>query len=207
MKTFEEGSKKIQQICDLLKKDAIEPAKKEAEALLDEAKIKAQQIIEEAEKQADTIHREMRIKIDQERNVFQSFMAQAAKQTIETLKQAIEQKFFNGELHQLITAQTVDPKVIARITDVIIQSIEKEGIDSDLSVIVPHAVSSKEVNAFLGEHILSKLKEQSVVLGAFSGGVQVKIHGKNMIIDISDKAIAEILGSYRKGFRELFFQN
>jgi V/A-type H+/Na+-transporting ATPase subunit E len=207
MKTFEAGSKKIQQICDLLKKDAVEPAKKEAETIIEEAKGKAQQIIENAEKQAANTQKEAKATIEQERNVFQSFMAQAARQTIESLKQAIEKKFFNEELQQLITAQATDPKVIAKLIDVIIKAIEKEGTSADLSVIVPQNVSTKEINGFLGENVLNKLKEHSVILGGFSGGVQVKLHNKKMTIDISDKALIDILSSYRKGFRELFFQS
>lgn len=207
MKTFEEGSKKIQQICELLKKDAVEPAKQEAEGIIEEAKGKAQQIIEEAEKQAENILKVTKASIEQERNVFQSFLAQAARQTIESLKQSIEKKFFNEEFQELITAQAADPKVIAKIIDVLVKAIEKEGISADLSVIVPQNVSTKEINAFLGENILSKLKEHSVVLGGFSGGVQVKLHNKKITLDISEKALIDILSSYRKGFRELFFQS
>jgi V/A-type H+/Na+-transporting ATPase subunit E len=206
MKSFEEGSKKIQQICELLKKDAIEPAKKEADSIVEAAKIKAQQIIDAAEEEASRIRTETKQNIEQEKNVFQSFMAQAAKQTIETLKQGIEQKFFNTELLNLITTHTADPQVIAKLINAIIEAIEKEGISTDLSVIVPKSVSAKEINAFLGENILNKIKEHSVVLGGFSGGVQVKLHNKQMIIDVSDKALVDILSTYRKGFRELFFQ-
>lgn len=207
MKSFEEGSKKIEQICELLKKDAIEPARKEAEAIIEQAKSKAQQMINEAEQQAEKLQKETKALIEQEKNVFQSFMAQAARQTIESIKQAFEKKFFNEELQQLVTTQAKDPKVIAKFIEVIVKAIEKEGITSDLSAVVPQNVSKEEINGFIGENTLKKLKEQSVVLGGFSGGVQVKLHNKKMTIDVSDKALIDILSSYRKGFRELFFQS
>ena len=41
MKSLEDSQKKIQQLCELLKKDAVDPAKKEAGAIIDEAKSKA----------------------------------------------------------------------------------------------------------------------------------------------------------------------
>ena len=94
MKSLEDGQKKIQQLCELLKKDAVEPAKKEAEAIIEEARIKAQEMIEEAEQQIHKNREEARKAIDQEKNVFQSFMAQSAKQALESLRQEIERKFF-----------------------------------------------------------------------------------------------------------------
>lgn len=206
MKSFEEGSKKIQYICDKLKQDAIEPAKKESEAIIEEARNKAQQILEEAEREAARMHQEAKAAIEQERSVFQSFMAQTAKQTIESLKQFLEHQFFNTELQQLVNHQASDPKVIAKLIEAVIKAIEKEGISADLSVIVPQTVTSKEINTYLGENILNKLKERSVVLGHFNAGVQVKLHDKRMTIDISDKALIDILSSYRRGFRELFFK-
>jgi V/A-type H+/Na+-transporting ATPase subunit E len=206
MKSLQEGSKKIQQICELLKKDALEPAKKEAEAHITEAKAKAQKIIEDAQKHADSLLKDAKASIEQEKSVFQSFMSQAARQAIETLKQQIEQKFFNAELQKQISVQASDPKVISKLIDAIIKAIEKEGLSSDFSVIIPQAVSAKEVNAFLGENILNKLKDHTVNLGPISAGVQVKLHNKNMTIDISDAALVDILNTYRKGFRELFFQ-
>jgi V/A-type H+/Na+-transporting ATPase subunit E len=207
MKTLEEGSNKIQQICDALKKDAIEPAKKESERILEEAQAKAEQLINDAKKQAEKIHKEEKANIEQERNVFQSFMAQAAKQTLESLRQSIEHQFFNKELQHLIEKEASDPKIVAKMIEAIIKAIEKDGLSADLSALAPAGVSPKEVNMYLAENILQKLKEKSVVLGKFSGGVQIKIHDKKLTLDISDDALIDIFSKYRKGFRELFFQS
>jgi V/A-type H+-transporting ATPase subunit E len=206
MKTLEEGQKKIQQLCDLLKKDAVEPAKKEAESILEEARIQAQEMISEAEQQIHKLREEARKAIEQDENVFRSFMAQAAKQTLESLRQEIEKKFFKNELHSQISQQASEPKVIAKLLEVVVTAIEKDGISADLSAIVPHSVSVKEVNAFLLDNIIGKLREKSVVLGNFAGGVQVKLHDKQMVLDISDEALVDLLNGYRKGFRDLLFQ-
>lgn len=207
MKTLQEGQKKIQHICNLLKSEAIEPAKKEAEAIIDGAKAQAQEIIAESEKQAQRNIEEAKKGIEQEKNVFQSFMVQAAKQTMESLRQEIEKKFFNSELHRYIVEHTADPKTIARLTEAVIAAIEKEGISANLSVLIPKSVPPKEVNAFLAENTLNKLKEKSVAIGDFAGGVQVKLNDKQMTIDITDEALVDLLSVYRKGFRELIFNN
>src|ERR1700722_9240164 len=174
MKTLEEGSNKIQQICDALKKDAIEPAKKESERIIEEAQAKAEQLINDAKKQIEKLQQEEKAKIEQERNVFQSFMEQAAKQTLESLRQSIEHQFFNKELQHLIDKETSDPKMIAKMIEAVIKAIDKEGLSADLSAVIPEGISPKEVNACLAENVLHKLKEHSVILGKFSGGAQIK---------------------------------
>jgi V/A-type H+/Na+-transporting ATPase subunit E len=206
MKTLEESSKKIKDICDKLKAEAIEPAKKEADAILESAQLKAQQIIEEAERQAKKTLADAKAAIEQERNVFQSFMAQTAKQTVESLRQQIEKRFFKDELYQLVDKQTADPKLLAKVIDVIINAIKKDGLSADFSAIISKQIPVKEVNAFLGENALSQLREKSVVLGDVQGGVQVKLHDKKLMIDLSDDALIDLLNTYRKGFRELLFQ-
>lgn len=205
MKTLEDSQKKIQQLCELLKKDAVDPAKREAEGILDEAKAKAQEIITEAEKQAHQLHETARKEIEQERNIFQSFMAQAAKQSVESLRQEIEKKFFKSELSQLVKQQTSDPKIIARLIEVVLTAIQKDGISANLSAVVAQSIPSKEVNALLAQNLLAQLREKSVVLGNFSGGIQVKVHDKDLTLDITDEALVELLNTYRKGFRELVF--
>ena len=76
-----------------------------------------------------------------------------------------------------------------------------------MSAIIPQSVSAKEVNRFLGEGILNRLKEKSVELGEFAGGAQVKLHDKKMTIDITDKSLMELLSGYvRKDFRKLLFK-
>ena len=63
------------------------------------------------------------------------------------------------------------------------------------------------MNALLLENVRSKLKGQTVTVGSFVGGAQIKIEGKRMTIDITDKALSELLASYvRKDFRKILFQ-
>ena len=113
--------------------------------------------------------------------------------------------FLKSKLHNHVSQQTSDPKVVAKLVEVVIEAIEREGISADLSAIVCNSVSVKEVNAFLLDNMINKLREKSVVLGNFAGGIQVKLHDKQMILDISDEALVNLLNSYRKGFRDLLF--
>ncbi len=58
----------------------------------------------------------------------------------------------------------------------------------------------------LAHEILEKLKEKSVLIGSFTGGIEVKLHRENITLDMSDDALKELMANYiRKDFRELIF--
>lgn len=199
---------KIKQICDSLRKETLEPAKLEAEKIIQEAKDKAAQIVAEAEEQAERIQAHARADIEQEKNVFQSSLAQAAKQSIEALRQSVETKLFNEELESFLEQESSKPSVIASLIQSIIEAVEKEGVEADLLAIIPEKVSAKEVSALLGDTILKKLGKNSISVGHFNGGAQVKLVGKNMTIDITDSTLKELMSSYvRKDFRKMIFAN
>ena len=204
--TLEKGKDKIQRICDALRKETLEPALQEADKIVAEAKVRAEHIIKEAHMQAEKLLSSAREAIHQERNVFHSSLEQAGKQGVQALKQAIEETLFSNELRKVVERQSSDSKIIAKLLASIVHAIEKEGIETQLSAVIPSVVSVDEVNRLLGEEILKKLREGSVTLGEFAGGAQVKLLDKKMTIDITDEALIELLSNYvRKDFRKLLF--
>jgi V/A-type H+-transporting ATPase subunit E len=206
MRSLEKGQDKIQKICDRLRHETLEPAEKEAQQIIEEAKKKAEAIKAEAERHAEQLIKQARGQIEQERNVFHSALQQAAKQTIEGLRQEIEYKLFNEELQNILEKQMADPKIIAELINGIVKTLEKEGLATDLTAVIPRLVSTEDVNALLIENIRKRLKGKPLEIGSFVGGAQVKLHGKKMTIDLTDHAIKELLAHYmRKDFRKLIF--
>lgn len=207
MKTLDKGEDKIQEICDSLRRETLEPAKREAEEIIAKARLKAEEIVKEAEEQAARMHATARADIEQQRNVFQSSLNQAAKQSIEYLKQSIEE-IVNQEFDSIVKTEGSKPEAIANFIKAIVHAIEKEGIDADLEAYIPKSVSPKEVAAYVGGQVLEKLKGKTVNIGNFDGGAQLKIVGKNMTIDISDGTLKDLLANYvRKDFRKMIFAN
>ncbi len=206
-KRKEQGKQKIQQICEIIKQESIEPAKKKGEAIIEEAQAKAREIIKEAEKQAEAIHQQVRSEIEQERNIFQSSLLQASKLTVESLKQEIIHKLFNQELQHYLDKTMSDPKLIAKLIEEVIKAIEKEGLSTDISVVVTKHLSAKEINGLLGEHVLKKIRDHGVVLGDFTGGAKIAMVDKKMTIDISSRALMEILAGYASSFRKVIFES
>ena len=208
MEMLDKGTEKIDKICKALREETLEPARQAASEIIEEGKKKAGQILAEAKKQAEKIVAEGRVHIEQERNVFESSLSQAAKQSVEALKQQIENQFFSESLKELLKKDLGDPKVIGKLINSMVKAVETEGLSADLSVAIAKDVSPEEVNALLLSGVFKKLKEQSIVVGSFGGGVQVRLDSgrKQMTLDMSDKAIEELLASYlRKDFRKRIF--
>jgi V/A-type H+/Na+-transporting ATPase subunit E len=199
---MESGKEKIRKICETLRKETLEPAELMAQHLLEEAKKKAQSIIAEAEEESARLIKKAHEEIHKEQRVFQASLSQAATQTLETLRQEIEHRLFAPELEKLFSQEMVKPEIIAELLRVIIKAIEKEGIAANLELIVPKAASVRDVTALLAEGLRGK----ELSLGDFTGGAKVRIHEKNMSIEITDSALMEIVASYvRKDFREYVF--
>lgn len=201
------GQDKIQSICKVLREETLQPAKQEAAEVLEKARAEAEGIIADAKKEAKRLLDEARERIKREASVFESALSQAGKQGVESLRQEIEKGFFNEELSSMLSEGGKDPQLVSRLIEAIVTAVEKEGISADLEALIPQSVSSEEVNRHLGERVLQRLKGQSVQVAGFDGGAQVKLLDKKMTIDMTRKALEELLSNYvRKDFRKYLFQ-
>lgn len=202
----ETGSEKVKRICEALRKETLEPAMEEAELLIARAKEEAESIVSKAKSQAEGMVGEAQTEIDKRRNVFHASMQQGCRQTLEQLKQQIEQRLFNQALFEKVAKKTSSPDVLAKLITAIVEAIEKEGLAADLSAIIPSSVPAREVNELLAKEVLEKLREKSVILGPMKGGVEVKLHQEKITVDLSDKALRELVGGFiRKDLREILF--
>ncbi len=206
MKGLETGKDKVKKICEALKKETLDPARREAEEIIAAARLKADELMHDAHRYAEKAHAKAKDEIEKERAVFQASLGQACRQTIEVLKQTIEEKLFNHELVKQLGQRLRQPDVLASLVTAVVSAVEKEGIDTDISAFIPAAVPAAAVNTFLAQEILQRLKEKSVLLMSISGGVEVKLHKEHITIDISEATLKELVAQYiRKDFRELFF--
>jgi len=203
---MEKGRDKVKQICDIIRKEAIDPAVIEADTLIDEAKAKAEGIIAKARLDAEEILLKSRHEMEQKEMVFKVSLQQAVKQTLEELRQRVENKFFRDSLTPLIQKEMKDTKVLAQLINAIIKALEKEGISANLSAIIPKEVSARAVNELLLKEVIDRLKQKGVEGGEIQGGVIIKILGEKISLEITDEVLKNLLSQYiRKDFRELFF--
>ena len=206
MKEIETGKDQIKKICSAIKTQTIEPAKQQAKEIIENAKLEAKQIIEAAEKQREEIFAKTEEEVERRKKLCASSIKYACIQVIDKLKQEIENRFFKSNLHELVKKASSDPDIIAKLITSIVKAIDREGIDVDLSAFIPKEISAEKINKLLLKDILDELQEKKVLEGAFSGGAKVKLHDKQITIDISDEALNDLIAEFiRKDFRDMIF--
>jgi V/A-type H+-transporting ATPase subunit E len=200
----EKGSDKIKKICETLKNDILDPAKLEARAILEDAKSEAQKIKEQAELDAKILIEQTEQKIKREMISFQAALSQASRQTLESLKQDITEKLFKPKLFQLVEEGSKKNDVVARLINVIIDAIDKEGLKVNLHAIVSRNISAADLKMELTPRV-----RENISYGSFIGGAQVRVEEDNLTVDMSDIALKELLASYlrKPEFRELIFND
>jgi V/A-type H+-transporting ATPase subunit E len=206
MKNLETGKDKIQKICDVLKKETLEPAKQEAREIIENAHLQAVNIVAAAKKEAIERLATAEREIEEKQKVFQSSLHLACRQGIELLKQKIESELFDRQLTEVIAKETADPKVIANLLTSFMKAMEERGIEEDFAAVIPKHISPRTINALLTQQILERLKGHSVSIGDFEGGVQIQMPSRQITIDISDQVVRELIAQYiRRDFRDLVF--
>jgi V/A-type H+/Na+-transporting ATPase subunit E len=206
VKEIQHGQIRVKEIAEVLKGQTLEPAKKEAADVVAKAKRQGHEIVEEAKRKADMIIADARKELERENELFKASLRRAFDQTIERLKEAILDRFFSKYLKELIAKNVSDPKALAQLISVLVKAIEKEGTAADLSAYISAAIPATTVNEHLLKEIVNALREKSVLLSGISGGVMIKIHENNMILDISVDVLEEMIAErIREDFREMIF--
>ncbi len=206
MKGLETGKDKIQKICDLMRKETLDPAKQEAREIVENAHMQASEIVAEAKAKGASLIQAAEKEIEEKKRVCQASLALACRQGIEMLKQKIEKELFNQELTSLIIKETADPKVIANLLNSFMKSMEEKGVEEDFVALIPKGVSPRSINALLVARVLERLQDQTVVASDIAGGLQIQLKGHQITIDISDAVVRELIGQYiRRDLRDLVF--
>jgi V/A-type H+/Na+-transporting ATPase subunit E len=208
MKGLDNGKNKIQKICDALRVETLEPAKQEAREILENAHLQAADLVREAKDKMQTMIDATDRQIDQKQKAFQSSMQLASRQAIELLKQKIEKELFFQGLADYVAKEMADPKLISNLINSCIKLLQDKGIEEDISVMIPKAVTPRTINNLLVQNFIDRLQEKSVVIGDFDGGVQLRLVDRRMTIDISDRVVRELIANFiRHDFRDLVFQD
>lgn len=206
MKGLETGKDKIQRICDALKKETLEPAKQEVRELIENAHLQAAEIINEAKKKAVRIHEEAAKEMDEKKKVFNASLNLACRQGIEQLKQQIEKELFNQQLADAVSKEMSDPKVIANIINSLISNLEEKGVEEEFVAMIPKNVTPRSISTLLAAKVLERLKESSIEVGEFTGGVKLQLKGSQITLDVSEPVVRELIAQYiRRDLRDLVF--
>ena len=193
---LETSDDKIQQICEEITLKTINPAKQEATKIINSAKEESKLLMQNAEKQKQALIEQAQKEIEQKKNIADTAINMAIKQSIIKLKEDITQKFFSSELQGLIQPELNKSDVMEKIIACILNAIDEQGIDVDLCLVLSSSAHKKELQDVLVHRGLDKIINNTSFVGTFKAGVQLAIKKKNLTIEMTDEALKELLASY-----------
>jgi len=206
MVLIDSGKEKVKKICDILKKETLDPAKQEASEIVERAQVEAQKILDAATSEVEFKWKEYEKDMAEKQTVLDSSLKLSVKQSIAFLKQEVTEKLFNPELEKYVSSNMQNEDVISGLLNAIITSIEKEGIGTNISALIPKNVSDKAIVAKLSSNVLDKLKTDGVQISDIGGGVKVHVKDRHMTIDLSDETLKTLISSFiSKNMRKVVF--
>lgn len=206
MEILDSGKDKVKKICDTLKKQTLDPAKQEAKHIVDHALKEADKIVKQAKEEAKQLLEEQKMKLLQEKKAFYSSLNLAGKQSIEALKQEVEEHLFHKNIAAMFQKSTHHEDVVAAFISTILLCLEKEGLDTNLEISIPKHLSKQKVLDKLAQEIVERLKGHQIQLGDFQGGAKVKLKDQHIVFEMTDESLRALFSRFiREEFRALLF--
>jgi V/A-type H+/Na+-transporting ATPase subunit E len=203
---LEKTEERIQAICEKIRLEVLDPAKKEASEIIEKAKQEANHIRETARQDAKILFIETKGKLEEQKRIFEAALEGASRQAVEFLKQKVECSLFNPMLEKWVGEELSGEEEHARLIDVIVQALEKDGIHANLAVKIPQSFSAEKITSLLCANTLKHLRKEDITVADIKGGVKVSLKGRHITLDISEKTIQDIIATFlRKDFRKIFF--
>lgn len=208
METLEKGKSKLSEICEILRKETLEPAQNDAHEIINAAKDEAKKIKTKASAEAKEILENAQKKIEQEKKLFENSIDLASKQTFEQLRQKIGEHFFSIELQKLSKDILKENELVAKLVGAILNTVEKEGLGTNLAVGISKTLKPEDVSKYLTSNLMDKLKKGELKVEDVASGAVVKLVDEKMTIEISDESLKDLMGSFlRDSFRKILFKN
>lgn len=206
MNSSESGKDKIKKICEILERETLEPARAEAQRLIQDAQLRADQIIAAAKETAQQTLQSTQRQVEQNQLLFAASLKQGFRAIKEQLRQEIQNELVSPAFAEWVRTQGRAAMTEAQFIQAIIRAIDQAGLQGRVDAYIAEGVSVDAVNALLGQQILNRLEGASVQVGPFSAGVQIKLKDQHLVLDLTEDALVELLTTYiAKPFREILF--
>jgi V/A-type H+/Na+-transporting ATPase subunit E len=205
-----EMSNGIDALIERLRLDGVTAGKSEAEEIVQEAKEHAKSIVSKAKSEAQKYIENSRKESAAFQASAEGSLKTAMRDSILEMKSNLMQRFIS-EMNRLTSTELKSPDVIKQmILEVTRQTSEEAGINAKdtLEVILPseakgldelrqnpEELGQGELTEFV-RGITGDMLREGVILKSednFSSGIKVHVKEKNLILDLSDEAIAGIL--------------
>jgi len=182
----------IDEICQVLIDEALTPAKKEAESIVENAKKQAEEIIHHAKEEAAYVEKKNLQEVEKQKRLCQDFLQFSSKQAIAQLKEKIID-LFRKELFGIVTQEMQEPDVVKKSLDVILTLLEKEGLAVNLQLMFPKHIDIEELCKHITKKFAQKIRKEGCPLEGIQGGIKVRLLNENFSLDFSESAVADLL--------------
>lgn len=192
---LETADNKVKEICEILRKETLEPAQLKAKKIVSDAVFEADELIHKAKLEVARIREENKLELARELKVHESSIQLAIRQGISALRQGVE-KIFATDLERQIEVVMGKEDSIAAAVSILFGLIEKEGLAVDLNVLLPKHVNLAEICTKLTVDFGERLKKSAIQIDDIKGGVEIKFKEKKISLELTDNAVKELLAAY-----------
>lgn len=203
------SQEKIQELCDILERDALQPAKQSAQQIISKAKEEASQIIADAKVEAQRIEDEAKQEAKKAQSTLEGALNAAARQALTQLRKEIETRLLDEGISSLLSQSLSKEEVITSALRSLFQSLEKEGLsEKSLHVLVEESLDREKILESVLSQASPQLKKGLSIGSMNDKGVVLRLEGDNISIDCSEEAVSQLFCQFlRPAFREKFFSS
>lgn len=203
------SQEKIQELCDILERDALQPAKQSAQQIISKAKEEASQIIADAKVEAQRIEAEAKQEAKKAQSTLEGALNAAARQALTQLRKEIETRLLDEGISSLLSQSLSKEEVITSALRSLFQSLEKEGLsEKSLHVLVEESLDREKILESVLSQAAPQLKKGLSIGSMNDKGVILRLEGDNISIDCSEEAVSQLFCQFlRPAFREKFFSS
>ena len=185
----------LQDLIDQIKKDGVEAAETEAEAIVKAAKENAKQIIADAQAQADKILSHAKVETERMTKSCEDAIRQAGRNLLISFRESVTREL-RAIVGENVTA-VYSSDALASLIISIVESWANKPDAEDIAVIL----NTQDLNK-LEENLLAALKEKTIkgiTLKAndnFDGGFRIAVNNGSAYYDYSAEAVVDMLSNY-----------
>ncbi len=186
---------KLGELIEQIRKDGVDSAQKEADAIVSEAKAQAEKIVNEAKAEAQKIIAEAKAETERFTKSSEDAIAQSGRNLLISFRESVTREL-NAVVGENVSG-VYSSEALAQLIVKVVENWAQKPDSEDIAVIL----NSSDLES-LEAVILAALKEKmlkGVTLKAndnFDGGFRIAVNNGSAYYDYSSEAVVEMLSNY-----------
>ncbi|MEO1312633.1 MAG: hypothetical protein AAFV27_02025 [Pseudomonadota bacterium] len=208
MNASDQNARGVDALISQLRSDGIAAGKKDAERIVGEAKAEAAELLEKAKADAEEVRNAARLAAERYEAAGREALDTAMRDAVLTMKSTLMVRF-EIDVQRMVTQTLADPELLKQMVLELVGRARADTVLGDaVDVILPASVVGPDAIRENADDIQSgqltkfvlglsqKMFAEGVTLHAsdeFQGGIRAKLNEDDILLDLSDEAIAALL--------------